>query len=105
MTIEDAALAIGAFLVILIWGKLRFMDARLRKMQKDVKEFHILYNRLFMTAMNANPKVAEHSRPSTQNAASDGGEGHKADAEVIALVPPSNPEEADEQTSGPRVVR
>jgi hypothetical protein len=89
MTTEHAALAIGAFLivVILIWIKLRFMDARLRKMQKELNEFHILYNRLFMAAMI------------------QGGEGHKSDAEVIELVPPSNPVEAEHQTSGSRIVR
>jgi hypothetical protein len=91
MTIEYAALVIGAFLivVILIWIKLRFMDARLRKMQKELKqlkEFHILYNRHFMTAMI------------------QGGEGHKSHAEVIALVPPSNPVEAQQQTSDPGIV-
>ena len=59
MTIEDAALAIGAFLVILIWRKLRFVDARLRKLQKKLEELDILYNRLFMTVMSANPKMAE----------------------------------------------
>jgi hypothetical protein len=86
MTIEHAALAIGAFLivVILLSIKLHFTDARLRKMQKELNEFHILYNRLFMTAMI---------------------QGGKSNAESIALVPPSNPVEAEHQTSGPRIVR
>lgn len=83
------------------------MDARLRKMQKEHTEFQILYNRLFMAAMNANPKVEKHSCLNPQNAAAEyeGGEGHKSDAEVIALVPTSNPVEAEEHTSGPRIVR
>jgi hypothetical protein len=108
MTIEYAALAIGAFLVILIWGKLRFVDARLRKLQKKLEEFDILYNRLFMTVMNANPKVAEYPRPNPQNAAakSDGGAAvRKSDAEAIALVPPSGPAEDEQHTSGPGVVQ
>jgi len=77
MTIEHLALAIGAFLIMLIWI-LRSMDARLRKMQKELEEFHISHNRLFMAAMMQ--------------------KGEKFPAEVISLVPPSNPVEAEQHT-------
>ena len=106
MTIEHAALAIGAFfmVVIMIWRKLRFIDARLSNMQKEHDEFHILYSRLFMTAMNANPKVDVAFPPEPQNAAakSNGGERHRSQAEVIALAPASNPMEAEPR---PRIDR
>jgi hypothetical protein len=55
MTIEfAAALAIGTFLVvvILIWKKLRFIDARLREMQNEINELHTVESRLFMMALN-----------------------------------------------------
>jgi hypothetical protein len=86
MTIEFAvAFVIGASLivVILIWRKLRSMDARLSKMQKqlgelqkEIKDSHILFNRLFMTAMNANPTVeaAFLAEPQNTAAKSNGGE-------------------------------
>ena len=88
MTIEYAAIAVGAFLaMILMWERQRVMakrlrktDVRLRKVEEELKEFQILYSRLFMTTMTARPKV------------------DKSHAEVIALVPPSNPMEADQQS-------
>jgi hypothetical protein len=96
MTIDHAALAIGASLIVmilimvtLIWRKLRFMDARLSKIQNEHNEFHILYSRLFMTAMNANPKVAFPAEPQNAPAKSNGGE--KSHAEVIALAPSIEP--------------
>jgi hypothetical protein len=89
MTIEHVALAIGAFLIVvfLVWRKLRFIEAQQKKTQNELKELSILYNRLFMTAMI------------------QAGDGHKSPAEVIALVPPSNPVETEQQTSVPKIVR
>ena len=90
MTIEFAvAFVIGASLivVILIWRKLRSMDAQLSKMQKqlsemqkELKDSHILFSRLFMTAMNANPKVepAFLAEPQVLAAPRDAPEGDDA---------------------------
>jgi len=110
MTIEYAiAFVIGAFLivVILIWRKLRSMVAQLSKMQKqlsemqkELKDSHILFSRLFMTAMNANPKVeaAFLAEPQNTAAKSNGGEEHQSQ---VAPVPLSNSVEASSKHQAP----
>jgi len=108
MTIEYAVeFVMGAFLivVILIWRKLRSiskMQKQLSEMQKELKDSHILFSRLFMTAMNANPKVeaAFLAEPQNTPAKSNGGEEHKSRAEV-ALVPPSDPVEVSGKHQAP----
>jgi hypothetical protein len=59
MTIEYTAFAIGAFFiaVVLIWKKLRFIDARLREMRTELNELRTVETRLFMMALNASPKL------------------------------------------------
>jgi hypothetical protein len=97
MTIEhSAAFVIGTFLfvVVLIWKQLRFIDTRLRGMRTELNELRTVETRLFMMALNANPKVEAASpvEPKNTAAKSDGGEGQKSHAEVT-MVPPWNPVE------------
>jgi hypothetical protein len=76
MTIEYAAVAVGTFLivVILIWKKLRTIDMRLREMQAELNELHTVESRLFIMALNANPKTqAPKAEPTIASAQSNGG--------------------------------
>jgi hypothetical protein len=76
MTIEYAAVAVGTFLivVILIWKKLRTIDVRLREMQAELNELHSVESRLFIMALNANPKTqAPKAEPTIASAQSNGG--------------------------------
>jgi hypothetical protein len=59
MTVEYAAIAVGAILlmVILFWKKLRVIDAQLRRMQNEFDQLQTIESRLFFMALNANPKV------------------------------------------------
>jgi hypothetical protein len=58
MTVEYEALAIGVLLiaVILLWKKARVFDARLLKLQNGLDELRTVESRLFLMALNANPK-------------------------------------------------
>jgi hypothetical protein len=116
MTIEYAAVAVGTFLiiVILIWKKLRTIDMRLREMQAELNELHAVESRLFIMALNANPKAqAPKAEPTIASAQSNDGriiaeddlgcspqspnldvgtsraEGDELCARLITLVPPA----------------
>jgi hypothetical protein len=112
MTIEYAALAIGAFLiaVIMIWKRLRFIEARFIEMQIELKELHTIESRLFMMALNANSKAeASKKEPPPRSNGAEAvaedhehaprlpdleaetslAEGRELCAKLIALVPPA----------------
>jgi hypothetical protein len=87
MTIEYVALAIGAFLivVIMIWKRLRFIGARLIEMQNELNELRTIESRLFMMALNADSKVeASKKGPSPR---SNGGEAVAEDHEHAPRSP------------------
>jgi hypothetical protein len=104
MTIEYTAFAIGAFFiaVVLIWKKLRFIDARLREMRTELNELRTVETRLFMMALNASPKL-EARAVEPQNEAAEmspgevvgkdhehtprPGQEHEFGAELIGLFP------------------
>jgi hypothetical protein len=113
MTIEYAAVAIGAFLIvaIMIWKRLRFINARLMKIQNELNELRTIASRLFIMALNANSKVeTSKTEPNKGPPQSNGGEvvaekhtpqspdpeagtslveRHELCAELITLVPPA----------------
>jgi hypothetical protein len=76
MTIEYAAVAVGIFLIagIMIWKKLRIIDERLREMQAELNRLHAVESRLFIKALNANPKAqAPKAEPTIASAQSNDG--------------------------------
>jgi hypothetical protein len=110
MTIEYTAFAIGAFLiaVFLIWKKLRFIDTRLTEMRDELNELHTIESRLFMMALNANPKLeACTAVPQNEAAETSGGDvvskdheqtppqpgqEHALGSDLVAVVPTSEQE-------------
>jgi hypothetical protein len=89
MTIEQAALATGGFVIFLILimmsNKQRFFDKRLMRMQSEVNDLRATESRRFL--MDLNVAKAHLAQPGAEVAspALDAGEG----PEVIPLIPAS----------------
>jgi hypothetical protein len=60
MTIDYAALGVGAFLValIFIWKKLRVLDAQLEQMSAEINQLQIQESRRLLMALNAKPNAS-----------------------------------------------
>jgi len=61
MTIEYAALGIGSFLIllILIWKRLRYLDARLGQVCAEITQLQLLESRRLLIALNTKPNGNE----------------------------------------------
>ncbi len=115
MTI-NAAFAIGIFLAVasliwlaaatLIWKKLRFLEARLKKMQNELTELHTVESRLFLMALNSKAKAeatVPHNIPTAEtNAGKVLGKGSEHPSQSPA--PDAGPPFAEDQAPGSELI-
>jgi hypothetical protein len=98
MTTAYAGLAAGAFLVVVIfvWTTHHIVVSRLGEIQSELAELHVEVSRLFVIALNADPKTgASKVEPNIASAESNGSEAASEYHEITLPSPALEAEMAD----------